>query len=186
MDKHLAEISRNAFLLILFLLTSLSVAVVVSYVLAPQYKSYISSKESYLQLKSAVENGRDYPLEMQQLQASISRLEQAMKEGEVQLPIQQFESHVISELQALAWKNSMALDGLRPAEGETIDHYRELLFDVQLSGQYFDLYRFLLDLKQMPGFLLIREMYVSPRPSSSATADLEVRMSLGSWRGEGQ
>jgi hypothetical protein len=67
-----------------------------------------------------------------------------------------------------------------------IDHYREVLFDVDLSGEYFDLYRFLVDLEQSSGFLVINQFSIASTMSIDPDPQLGVKMSIASYRQEQQ
>lgn len=171
-------------MLILFLLATLVIAIIGVYGLKPAYKDYNQSKDSYLALNDEVERVKNNHLDMEQIRESISTLKEQMYEGDIHLPSQQFESHIISELQKLAWKNGIELTGVRPRQGQVVDHYLEVLFDVELTGDYFDLFRLLQDLEQVSGFLVINELSIITRSSMISETELEVTMSLASYRQE--
>lgn len=186
MDKHFAGISRNSFLLILFLLATLFIALLLSYLLVPAYKNYIQTRSSYLIVSAELEVDRSAYPDTAQVTMAIDSLRQQMDGEGVNLSSQQFESHVIGELQDLAWGSGVQLGGVRPQTGRTIDHYREVLFNIELYGEYFALYQFLRNLEQAPGSLVVNDLSVSPRQSPGSGSGLEVQLSIASYRQEGQ
>ena len=69
--------------------------------------------------------------------------------------------------------------------GETISHFREILFDVDLSGDYFDIYNLLSDFEKTLGFIVINDFHVRPDSRNRNTDELHVKLTLASYRREG-
>lgn len=184
MKEQLAEINRNNFLLILWLLAAVIVAAAVSYVALPQYKQYASTKNSYQTLQSAIENDGQLEDELQLHAMQIKQIQKKLNGEGVNLPFKQFEAHVIGQLQQVAWSNNLELAGVRPKMGKMVDHFREILFDVDLSGDYFDIYHLLSDFEKTLGVVVINDFHITTDTRERKEPWLKVKLRLASYRAE--
>lgn len=182
MKEQLAEINRNSFLLILWLLTGVIIAALVSYLALPNYKSFSSTKHSYQTLKSALRNDGQLQDELQLAEMQINMLQKNLNGEGVNLPFKQFEAHVIGQLQQVAWRNNLELAGVRPKMGKMVDRFREILFDVDLSGDYFDIYSLLSDFEKTLGFVVINDFHIKPDATDRQEPWLKVQLTLASYR----
>lgn len=184
MKDRLAEINRNSFLLILGLSIVVILAGVVAYVVLPQFKQYSAAKHSYSTLKLAVKNDGQLHDELLLVEKQITLIHKKLNGEGVNLPFKQFEAHVIGQLQQTAWRNNIELAGVRPRVGEVISHFREILFDVNLSGDYFDIYNLLSDFEKTLGFIVINDFHIRPDTNNKNSGELRVKLTLASYRRE--
>ena len=98
------------------------------------------------------------------------------------LPSKEIESFVIGRLQTIAWRHALHLTSIEPSRGELTDDYQELLFQVTLSGGYFELGRWLRDLHRELGFVVVREFQLTENGGSAMEPVLDARFLLSSYR----
>ena len=128
------------------LLTMLMLVVFVllfTFVQWPQIKTYMAAQESRQQLSVSI---RDNDQLLQQLSSERSAVEALNKRlhGDMAgLPVEQMESYVIGRLQKLSWDAGVELLAVRPKEGRQVEIFREILFDVEVNGRYFDFFNWL-------------------------------------------
>lgn len=182
MREQLAEVDRNSFLLIVGLVAVLLVAVSVTYFLLPAYKDYREMASSYAMLDSAMSGGEKLEDRLSAMTSDIERNEKALNGDVSNLPFKQFESHVIGQLQSLAWQNHLVLAGVRPGKGENIDQFQEVIFDVTLLGEYFDIYRMLDSFDKKLGFVVIKKLKVNSAGLRDKKNFLSVEMTVASYR----
>lgn len=131
------------------------------------------------------------PASSQVLQSVLGEREQTVAErsralhGDMaNLPLREVEAYVIDRLQGIAWNHDVELQGVRPAVGETINTFREVLFRLEVEGRYHDLFRWLQELRRELGFIVIKEYRMSRRSGQTEEPELLVQMTLASYRKE--
>ena len=112
----------------------------------------------------------------------IAALDHNLHGGMVDLPDRQLEAYVIGRLQEISWRHSVTLLGVRPVKASTLINFEEKPFNVEVSGDYFDLYAWLLDLGADLSILAIRHFNISPVNAGSATPELKAILTLVSYR----
>lgn len=114
--------------------------------------------------------------------AEISALSRRLHGEMAGLPPREIESFVIDSLQSIAWRRDVTLQGVRPSTGETVDAFQELVFRLELSGDYYDLFAWLRDLHSELGFVVIKEYRMQRADQNNATPLLKVELTLASYR----
>lgn len=184
MREQLAEVDRNSFSLIIGLIGVLLVAVSLVYLLIPAYKDYRELSTSYDVLNAAMSDGEQLEDKLNTIANSIEKNQIALNGDASSLPFKQFESHVIGQLQSLAWQNHLVLAGVRPGQGERVDQFQEVTFEVTLYGEYFDIYRMLSSFNTKLGFVVIKKLSVNPAGLNQKEKKdhLNVQMTVASYR----
>ena len=108
-------------------------------------------------------------------------LKNKLQGGMVDLPDNQMESFVIGQLQGISWRNKIELMGVRPGKGSNIQALQEVLFDVEISGDYFDLYAWLQELDDQLGFVVIKSFTIRPLDTSLTGPRLIARLTIVSY-----
>jgi hypothetical protein len=99
------------------------------------------------------------------------------------LPIKQVEAFVIGRLQTISWRNRVELIGVQPREGAEAGEFRELIFDVDLRGNYFDLFSWLKTVSAELGFIVIKRFEMSPISISAGDEpELLLQLTMASYR----
>jgi len=183
MREQLAEIDRRSFSIILGLLGVLILVAVFTYMLIPAFKEYREYAGSYKILNATVNSGDQIESRLAKISGDVVQREKALHGDASNLPFKQFESHVIGQLQTLAWQHNLLLAGVKPGIGERVDRFQEVVFDVEFHGGYFDLYRMLEDFHQKLGFVVIKKLDVKAAYTRDEEADrLAVSMVVASYR----
>lgn len=183
MREELSKIDRKSFVLITALVGVLLVAVSLTYFVVPSFKEFREYSDSYQVLNAAISDGEQLEVKLKDIELEVAKNRKTLEGDASNLPFKQFESHVIGQLQALAWKNELVLVGVRPGLGESIDQFQEVTFNVSLLGEYFNIYRMLNSFEEKLGFVVIKKLKVFPGGLREQKNFLNVEMIVASYRG---
>lgn len=156
-------------------------ALAFTYVVFPKIKTYRATAQIETTLSKVVENGDLLDNQLSQLDRDVASLQRRLHGDMASLPEKEIESYVIGKLQRLSWKNDVQLIGIEPSVGETIESFRELLFRVNLSGDYHDMYQWLQDVSDELGFVLIKQYEMRPIDGSSLQPNLSVKLTMATY-----
>ena len=155
-----------------------------SFLTLPAFKEYRSAAEEQASLPPL-------PADTAELQSMLSEREEAIASrmktlhGDMaNLPLREVESYVIDRLQGIAWNHDVSLQGVRPASGQTVDTFREVLFKLDVEGHYMDLFAWLKELRRELGFIVIKEYRMTSKRSEGDQPVLLVQMTMASYRKE--
>lgn len=181
MREQLQGIGKESMKLYGFLLMAVLIAAVTVYLLLPQYKTWKIVSDRHLVLQNEVAQASADPDSVARSKQQLVRLNARLRSDAVTLNEQALESRVVAVLQELAWAHAIELDGVTPREGEQIGELKELQFDVELQGQYMDLFRMLKRLQQRLDFAVVKMLRVVPDFNADAPS-LSVNLSIASYR----
>ena len=133
-------------------------------------------------LEATARDGRELELQLEQQHESIAELRYQLDGDMANLPVRQVEAYIIGRLQRVSWDNDVELLSVEPASGERIQIFQELLFNVQLAGRYEDLYRWLLEMREDLGFVVVKEYQLSRADNEDDDPKLLANLSLASYR----
>lgn len=184
MNDLFARLDTRQFYLLLGGAVLLAAAVMVSLLLIPQVKIYRAAKTANAGLPPV-------PADAAMLQAMLAERDRAITERSRQLhgdmanlPVREIEAFVIDRLQGIAWNHDVVLEGVRPSTGETVEAFREVLFELELSGRYADLFGWLQELRSELGFIVIKEYQMDRATDDDVDPELNVEMTIASYRKE--
>ena len=175
--------SRQLHLLMTMLLLILTV-VLFTFLLLPQYREYQTALKTRSMEQAEYSDSDELNSLIQAEQDEISSLQKLLYGDMGELPAKQTESYIIGRLQEISWRNNIQLAGVKPAQGEKILMYQEMLFDVNIFGNYADLYRWLGDLDTELGLIVIKQYEIHPVSQGQNRPDLEVKLTMASYRSE--
>ena len=92
------------------------------------------------------------------------------------------ESFILGRLQTISWRNDIALVSVEPSMGESVEMYREVLFRVELSGDYFSLLEWLGDVSAELGFVVIKEFQLSVSKADPQDPLITTKLLLAAYR----
>jgi Tfp pilus assembly protein PilO len=98
------------------------------------------------------------------------------------LPPRQVESYIIGRLQKVSWNNNVELVSVKPADGEQIHIFQEMLFSVELFGHYSDIYGWLWDVRNELGFVVIKELALSRQDLDDGQPQLKASLTMAAYR----
>ncbi len=152
------------------------------YVIKPQWERYQAALASHELLSEFAGEDPSGQRALDALGGEVRRLQTLLEGDSANLPSQEIEAFVIGRLQTISWRHGLDLVAVEPTKGETTDDYQELLFQVEISGDYFGLNSWLSDLSTELGFVVIREYQISIHGGDDALPILRTRMLLASYR----
>lgn len=161
----------------------LSAAVVVG-LFVPKVKQFSAATQEVSVLEEAKANSPNLEVHLQERHSRIEELKFQLNGDITNLPFKQVESYVLGRLQKISWRNDVELISVEPAAGQQVQIFRELLFNIQISGEYDDIYRWLWDAKNELGFTVVKEYSMSRRDNIDDHPRLLAEVSLASYRAE--
>ena len=185
MDKLLANMEPRKMVLLMVSAALLVAAALGSYVIWPQARSYQQSRNTLATLESVVSQQTGLGTQLASLENEIDTLQHQLHGDMVNLPDNEMESFVIGRLQGISWRNNIELLGVRPGKGGLIQGYEEVQFDVEVAGDYFDLYTWLQELDDELGYVVVKSFDIRPLDTRAAEPRLTARLTIVSYREAG-
>jgi Tfp pilus assembly protein PilO len=160
-------------------------AVLAVYVVLPVAKEFRSTGSSLALLRAGASDGVSLEAQLSKLRADVASLEKTLNGDASNLPAKQMEAFVIGRLQTISWQNDVVLASVQPREGTPINQFRELIFDVELEGDYFDFFEWLRDIDKELGFVVVKRFQIARSNRSGANqAPLEVDLTMAAYRSQ--
>ena len=185
MNRLLTNMEPRTIALLMVSTAILVAAALGRYVISPEVQSYNNSRIKLASLESAASQQTSLSMQIGILESKLSTLKKQLQGGMVDLPDNQMESFVIGQLQGISWRNKIELMGVRPGKGSNIQALQEVLFDVEIAGDYFDLYAWLQELDDQLGFVVIKSFTIRPLDTSLTGPRLIARLTIVSYREAG-
>jgi len=113
----------------------------------------------------------------------VARLENRVFGKNMNLPMKQLEARIIGRLQEISSRNHVELDGVRPGAKKRLRMFVENPIEVEVSGDYFDIARWLQELDGELGFIVVKEYEMQPI-TQDTTPKLRMKMTMVSYRDE--
>ena len=185
MERLLTNIEPRTMVLMMIAAVVLVATALGSYVIWPEARSYRQSMNTITTLESVVAQQTGLVTHIATLETELQDLEHQLHGDMVNLPDNQMESFVIGRLQGISWRNNIELLGVKPGKGGQIQVFEEVLFDVEVSGDYFDLYSWLQELDDELGFVVIKSFNIHPLDNRDTEPRLTARLTIASYREAG-
>jgi Tfp pilus assembly protein PilO len=160
---------------------ALLIAVSFSYVLLPTVKVYQKERTALQALERATQ-AEGVGGQLAELSSAVAALARQLHGDMGNLPENQLEAFVIGRLQAISWRNNVEILSVEPNVGEAMSTFTESLFEVELSGDYSDLFVWLRDVKDELGFVVIKEYEMRPIENVADNPKLTVKLTIASYR----
>ncbi|MDH5622024.1 MAG: type 4a pilus biogenesis protein PilO [Gammaproteobacteria bacterium] len=182
MQAFLKNVSlRELRLLLLGIGAVITAAAIVGFV-APNVKALRAANNEVAVLEEAAQDGTELEQQLQRQHATIEELRYRLYGNMASLPSKQVEAYIIGRLQRVSWNNNVELVSVEPAIGDRVQMFQEMLFNVQLVGQYSDLYHWLRDAREDLGYVVIKEYSLRRHDSVDDQPRLFADLSLASYR----
>lgn len=184
MLAELEKLGTREFRLLLLGLGLVVTSVAIATALVPGVKAYWLAANAVAVLEDANANATDLDKQLQERHASIEELKFRLHGDMANLPLKQVESYVIGRLQKISWRNEVDLISVKPASGQQVQIFSEMLFNIELVGEYDNIYHWLWDAKNELGFVVVKEYGMKRRDNSDDNPRLLTTVSLASYRAE--
>lgn len=172
---------RELRMLLLGLGAAVTLAMVAGVIL-PKLKALGTANSALLVLEEASQDGAELERHMQRRQAEIEELRYRLQGDMSNLPAKQVESYIIGRLQKVSWNNNVELVSVQPASGDQVQVFQEMLFKVQLIGNYADLYGWLWEARHELGFVVVKELSLKRHDEVDDEPLLHASLNLASYR----
>ncbi len=182
MDELLQKFSLRELRLVLLGLGAVVTAAAVMSLVVPKAKTLAAAKNEVAVLEGAAVDGAELDQHLTNQYARLDELKYQLHGDMADLPARQVESYIIGRLQRISWSNDIELVSVEPAIGERVQIFQEMLFNVQLSGQYSDLYRWVWDARNELGFVVVKEYRLTRQDNEDDSPSLMAELSLASYR----
>lgn len=150
--------------------------------LMPKVTTVLANRTAVETLRKASQDGVELQQHIQEKSRKLEELQYRLYGDMANLPVKQVEAYIIGRLQEIAWSTRVELVSVEPSTGERVQIFQELLFKVQLVGHYGDLYRWLWDVRNELGYVVIKEYSLTRKDDDDSEPLLLADLSLASYR----
>ena len=182
MHKLVMETEPRVLVLLMVSAALLVIAALGSYVIWPEFRDFRKSMGTLSVLREVPSRGSDLERQMAQLQTSVEQLDRELHGDMVNTPEKEMESFIIGRLQTISWRNNVDLLRVTPGHGSTVRVFEEVLFEVIVSGGYFDIFNWLQSLDDELGFVVVKRFSIQPEGGSDAGERLKANFTIVSYR----
>lgn len=182
MQELLQRVSLRELRLLLAGIGAIAIVAVGVTMLVPEIKALLAANENVKVLQAASIDSVELEQHLQQQSQRIEELRFRLYGDMAELPLKEVEAYIIGRLQEISWGTRVDLISVEPAAGEQVQIFQEMLFNVELLGEYDDLYRWLWDVRNELGYVVIKEYSLTRRDDDDAEPMLLANLSLASYR----
>jgi len=182
MQDLLKKISLREFRLLLAGFGAIITCASLAFLVVPGAKTYRAASKEVAVLEQASRDGSQLETHLREQRQKIQDLNYRLHGDMANMPVRQVESYIIGRLQRISWGNDIELVSVEPAMGERVEIFQEMIFNVQLSGRYVDLYSWLWEARNDLGFVVVKEYGLARRDDDDEQPLLLADLSLASYR----
>ena len=182
MNDLLNKLSDRHLLLALNGIVLLVAVACFMYLVLPKVKANGQQQKLLGSLQQVEVSDQGLSVQLDQVRQRVSELEQELHGDMVNLPPKEMEAYIIGRLQTISWRNDIQLVAVEPIDGGNFDPFQEILFKIELSGDYHDLYQWLTDTGRELGFVVVKEYAMQPLPSNDKVPSLSATLTMASYR----
>lgn len=157
-------------------------ALVFTYFFIPEIKQYKSLLATRSVLEQAAPAGPGLEMQLATLQSRVDDLKQQLMGDTANLPANQMESYIIGRLQKVSWNNNIELVSVQPDIGKKVHRFKEILFKVELSADYYDFFNWLKSLEKELGFIVVRQFEIKGISTQKNKTRLSMFLTMVSYR----
>lgn len=182
MMQQLAKLDLRELRLLLLGGGAIIIALIASLLVIPKAKALYSASHEKRGLERTVQDHDALSQQLDSEYTTIQAIEKKLDGDMANFPARQVEAYVIGRLQSVSWENRIELVSVEPGTGERFQTFQEMIFDVRLTGEYDDLYRWLLAMREELGFIVIKEYQLKRNDEVDQGPQLMAVLSLASYR----
>ena len=182
MQELLKKLSLRELRLVILGIGAIAVVALAASMLTPKVKMLTAAKQEVELLRAAAVNSSELERHLQEENQRIEDLRYRLYGDMADLPIKQVEAYIIGRLQEISWGTGVDLLSVQPAAGERVQIFQEMLFNIELVGEYDELYRWLWDVRNELGYVVIKEYSLTRRDDDDEEPVLSANLSLASYR----
>ena len=165
--------------LVLFSIVLLALLAGFLYVLKQPWQALQKSNQSLMSLQREIKTKRPLRQQIQQMQTTVHKLEARLNGGGRQLADNQMIAVIIGQLDHIANKHDVKLLSVKPGKPGKLFNFRELLFYVELEGDYSSLFQWLFQMEKELGPIVIKQFDIQ---ANTATNQRKMSLVIASYR----
>ena len=131
-------------------------------------------------LEEEQKNSSPLETDIAKLQERTALLEQELYGSDPNLPENQLVAHVIKQLDQIADKYDVKLNGVTPGNMRSILMFNEIPFHIDINGNYHDLYDWLQEVESRLGPMVVKEFDIQNNVADKQKRDM--RLTIASYR----
>ncbi len=182
MQELLERTEPRVLVLLMGLVVVLFSTILVSYILWPQYQAYQAVEKTRTQLVKLTSKDTGLTERLNMTKQEVDLLDREIHGDMANLPIKQLESYIIGKLQKISWQTKLELISVTPGKGKAVQNFREILFEIEVAGTYFDYFEWLRIVGQELGFVVIKKFDITPLTRNKPEPNLNVKLTMVSYR----
>lgn len=182
MREQLTGIEPGSLKLMLALIAVVIATAMALYLVKPQYLDFRDRRVSYQRLLDQIDDPEQLQQAIDQERADISELQLQLHGEAGNMPVNEMESYLVGRLQRLAWDAGIELVGVRPGSAKRIMEFEEISFEVEVAGEYSNLYQWLDKIGEALGFMLVTEYEISLANRKNDTPELNMHVTIVFYR----
>lgn len=177
------QVKPQMLLIMLVALTLLAITASYLYVIKQPLQEMRQSQQTLELLQNEVDNGAPVQSQndMEMQQKLIDQLNVKLHGTGPKLPVNQMVAYVIGELDRIAGHHQVTLSSVKPESPQSLFTFREMPFQVEISGDYFNLFAWLKDIEQELGPIIIKQFDITP---SGSTVERRMVLTLVAYQFE--
>ena len=152
--------------------------VVFTYLVWPEIKTHKQTQSTYKALTSRTQGITDLRAQINVEKKQLDQRQHQFHGDARSLSVEQTGSFVIDRLQKIAWKNNLKLISVEPYIGSTVEPFRELQFNVEITGDYFDFFAWLQAIARDLRFINITQYDIKIVQSSTNDSKIAVNLTI--------
>ncbi len=149
------------------------------YVLKQPLRELKKSRQTVTSLQREIKIKRPLHKQIKMLQNTVNDLDKQLNGAAPKLADNQMVAFVIGQLDNIAAQHDVELLSVEPGQASKIFNFRELLFNVELEGNYFSLFQWLYQLEKELGPIVIKHFDIQVNP---ATKQRKMSLVIASYR----
>ena len=182
MKSLLDKVSLRELRLVLFGAGAILTVATMAGVLLPQFKLLRAAGQEIQVLEEAAVDGVELDRHLKEQHDRLEDLRYRLYGDMANLPVRQVEAYIIGRLQRISWNNGVELVSVEPYTGDRVQIFQEMLFNVQLVGEYNDLYAWLWEARNDLGYVVVKEYGLTRQNDNDTQPQLVADLSLASYR----
>lgn len=168
--------------LIIILVCFVIVIALLLYMVKPQYLNYKNKNEAYEMLNNQIHNQGQLQQSIDQTHERISELTLQLHGEAGNMPVNEVEAYLVGRLQELAWDAGIELLGVRPGYAKRVMSFEEISFELEVEGEYSNIYNWLAEIGDVLGFMLVTKYKMSLAGRSSDQKKINMHVTIVFYR----
>ena len=182
MDQLLNKMDSRQLNLVMIGVLLLTCGALGSYVVWPKVEVYRNLANTLEVVQNVVTHGYTIDHDIEALQQEVESLNYRLHGNIVDMSSNQLEAFIIGRIQNISWQHSVELRGVTPATGNQMQVFEEVLFNLEVAGDYFDLFSWLNAVRHELGMLVIKQFNITSIEGNSGEPLLSATFTIAFYR----